>query len=575
MKRYLLPLLTLAAFFSAVVPSLPSEKLMTWSQGRSMVVSQRGIVASEQALASEAGAAVLAEGGSAADAAVATSAVMGVMQPMMNGMGGDLSAIGWDAKTGKVSGLNASGWAPERLTLSYLQSKGLQRIPETGILSVSVPGCVMGWWELHRRFGKLPWKDLFTPAIYYASHGFPVGQWDSMYWPAYADVLRADAEAARIYLPGGHAPELGQVFRNPQYARALELIANEGERVFYDGSITQAIVKTSGELGGVIKAEDLRDYKAEWVEPIETDYHGWKVFEIPPNSQSVATLEMLNIMAQFPLATYGAESAQRFHVEMQAQQLAYADLRRYVGDPRFVKVPVAGMLSTDYAKERSRLIDLDQANCSFQPGTPTGTDPKLSAATPHPDTDTSYLTAVDRDGNIVSLIQSLAGAFGSGVAVREYGIILQNRATGFTLIPGSPDVLASHKRPFHTIIPAFMQKGDLHIGFGIMRGGNQPMAQAQFVSDIVDYGMNLQQALEAPRFNRLGRGTCGYLIESRVPKSTLVGLSQLGYDLRLVGPYAEYVGGGQAVLHDSATGVNYGASDPRKDGEAIPEPSSQ
>jgi gamma-glutamyltranspeptidase / glutathione hydrolase len=540
-----------------------------------MVVSQRGIVASEQPLASQAGATILAEGGSAADAAIATSAVMGVMQPMMNGMGGDLFAIEWNAKTGKVSGLNASGWAPERLTLSYLRSKGQRHIPETGILSVSVPGCVMGWWELHQRFGKLPWKDLFKPAIYYASHGFPVPQWDSMYWPAYAKVLSADAEAVRIYLPGGHAPKLGQIFRNPEYARALELVASEGERAFYDGSIAQAIVKTSGELGGVIQPEDLSDYRAEWVEPIETDYHGWNVFEIPPNSQGVATLEMLNIMAQFPLASYGAESAQRFHVEMQAQQLAYADRDRYVGDPRFVKVPVAGMLSKDYAEERSKLIHLDQANCAFQPGTPPGTDPKLSAATPHLGTDTSYLTAVDRDGNIVSLIQSLAGAFGSGVAVRGYGIILQNRATGFTLRPGSPDVLAPHKRPFHTIIPAFMEKGDVHIGFGIMRGGNQPLAQAQFVSDIVDYKMNIQQALEAPRFNHFGRGGCGYLIESRVPKATLIGLSQLGYNLRVVGPYAEYVGGGQAVLHDSATSVNYGASDPRKDGEAIPEPSSQ
>jgi gamma-glutamyltranspeptidase / glutathione hydrolase len=277
-----------------------------------MVVSQRGIVASEQALASEAGATVLAEGGSAADAAIGTIAVMGVMQPMMNGMGGRPLAIEWNAKTGKVSGLNASGWAPERLTLSYLQSKGLRRIPETGILSASVLGCVMGGWELHRRFGKLSWKDLFKPAIYYASHGFPVPQWDSMYWPAYADVLREDAEAARIYLPAGHAPKLGQIFRNPAYASALELVASEGEHAFYDGSIAQAIVKTSDELRGVIQPEDLSDYKAEWVELIETDYHGWRVFEIPPNSQGVATLEMLNIMGQFPLSSYGAKSVSDF-----------------------------------------------------------------------------------------------------------------------------------------------------------------------------------------------------------------------------------------------------------------------
>jgi len=575
MKRYWLLLLGLAVCAGITVPVLRSEKLMTWSQGRSMVFSQGGIAAAEQPLASEAGATIMAQGGSAADAAIAASAVMGVMQPMMNGMGGDLFAIEWNAKTGKASGLNASGWAPERLTLSFLHSRGLRHIPDTGILSVTVPGCVMGWWELHQRFGKLPWKDLFKPAIYYASHGFPIAQWNSMYWPAYAGVLRKNEEATRVYLPGGKAPVLGQVFRNPEYAKALELVASEGERAFYDGDIARAIVKTSQDLGGVISPQDLSEYKAEWVDPIETDYHGWKVFEIPPNAQGIAALEMLNIMAQFPLSTYGAESAERYHVEMQAQQLAYADLHRYVGDPRFAKVPVEGMLSMDYAKSRAKLIHLDQAACDFHAGTPPGTDPNLAFATPHPGTDTSFLTTVDSEGNIVSLIQSLAGAFGSGVAVERYGIILQNRGSGFTLRPGSPDVLAPHKRPFHTIIPAFMEHGDVHIGFGIMRGGNQPLAHAQFVSDIVDYRMNIQQALEAPRFNQFGRGGCSYLIESRVPKQTLVGLSQLGYGLRVVGPYAEWVGGGQAVLHDSATGVNYGASDPRKDGEAIPEPATR
>ncbi len=572
MRKYFFAILGLIILACVAVPRSRSEKLMKWSQGRSMVFSRLGIVAAEQPLASQAGATILAQGGSAADAAIAASAVMGVMQPMMNGMGGDLFAVEWNAKTGKVSGLNASGWAPKRLTLSYLHAKGLHNIPDTGILSVTVPGCVMGWWDLHQRFGKLPWKDLFKPAIYYASHGFPVPQWDSMYWPAYDNVLRANPEASRIYIPDGEAPKLGQVFRNPAYAKALELVADQGERAFYAGSIAAAIVKTSKDLGGVISAEDLSDYKAEWVEPIETDYRGWKVFEIPPNSQGIAALEMLNIMEQFPLSTYGAESAEKFHIQMQAQQLAYADLHRYVGDPRFVKVPVSGMLSMAYARQRARLIDLDKANCDYQPGTPPGTDPDTTEATPHPGTDTSFLTAVDRDGNIVSLIQSLAGAFGSGVAVEDYGIILQNRATGFTTRPGSPDVLAPHKRPFHTIIPAFMEHGPMHIGFGIMRGGNQPMAQAQFVSNIVDYKMNIQQALEAPRFNHMGRGGCSYLIESRVPKTTLTGLSQLGYALRVVGPYAEYVGGGQAVLHDSATGVNYGASDPRKDGEAIPQP---
>ncbi|HEX5411916.1 MAG TPA: gamma-glutamyltransferase [Terriglobia bacterium] len=575
MKRGLLILLGLAVCAGVAVPLLRSEKIMTWSQGRSMITTQLGISAAEQPLAAQAGAAILAEGGSAADAAIATNAAMGLMEPMMNGMGGDLFAIEYDAKSGKVSGLNASGWAPEQLTLSYLQSKGLKRVPGTGILSVTVPGCVMGWWELHQKFGKLPWKELFKPAIYYASHGFPIAQWNSMYWPAYADTLRKDPEAVRVFLPGGQPPKLGEIFRNPDYAKALELVANEGERGFYDGAIAQAILKTSQELGGVISAQDLSGYKAEWVDPLQIDYHGWKVFEIPPNSQGIAALMMLNIMGQFPLSTYGPESTQRYHIEMQAQQLAYLDLHRYVGDPRFAKVPVEGMLSLDYAKARAGLIDPNQAKCDFQVGTPPGADPNTPVATLHPGRDTNYLTAVDREGNIVSLIQSLAGAFGSGVAVRGYGFILQNRATGFTLQPGSPDVLAPHKRPFHTIIPAFMERGDVHIGFGIMRGGNQPLAHAQFVSDIVDYGMNIQQALEAPRFNTFGRAGCSYLIESRVPKETLTGLSVLGYDLRVAGPFAEWVGGGQAVLHNSAEGVNYGASDPRKDGEAIPQPPPQ
>ena len=575
MKRGLLILLAFAACIGIAVPLLRSERIMTWSQGRSMVTTPFGIAAAEQPLAAQAGASILAKGGSAADAAIATSAAMGLIQPMMNGMGGDLFAIEYNAKSGKVSGLNSSGWAPERLTLSYLQSKGLNRIPSTGILSVTVPGCVMGWWELHQKFGKLPWKDLFQPAIYYANHGFAIAQWNSMYWPAYADTLRKDPEALRVFLPGGQPLKLGEIFRNPDYAKALELVANEGERAFYEGGIAQAIVKTSQELGGVISAQDLSEYKAEWVDPLQIDYRGWKVFEIPPNSQGIAALMMLNIMGQFPLSTYGAESTQRFHIEMQAQQLAYADLHRYVGDPRFAKVPIEGMLSLDYAKARAGLIDPNEAKCNFQPGTPPGADANTKAGALHPGRDTSYLTVVDRDGNIVSLIQSLAGAFGSGVAVRGYGFILQNRATGFTLRPGSPDVLAPHKRPFHTIIPAFMERGDVHIGFGIMRGSNQPLAHAQFVSDIVDYGMNIQQALEAPRFNQFGRGGCSYIIENRVPKETLTGLSVLGYDLRVVGPFAEWVGGGQAVLHNSAEGVNYGASDPRKDGEAIPQPPPQ
>ncbi len=537
-----------------------------------MVVSQDGIVATEQPLASEAGAVMLARGGSAADAAIAANAVMGLIEPMMNGVGGDLFAIEWDAKTGHLTGLNASGWAPEKLTPAFLNSKGFTTMPSHGIYSVTVPGCVEGWWKLHQKFGRLPWAELFQPAIYYAIHGFPLAEWDSAYWKAYGGVLTHNREASRVYFPGGKTPGLGEVFRNPDYAKALELIAQQGENAFYRGAIARAILKTSNDLGGVMTAADLSRYQAQWVQPISTTYRGWTVYELPPNGQGMAALEMLNIMERFPLGSYGPLSPERFHVEMEAQRLAYADLFRYLGDPRFVKVPVDGLISKSYAASRARLVDLEHAHCNPAPGTPPGTSASKGGAPPKPGPDTNYLTAVDHDGNIVSLIQSLSGAFGSGIAIEGYGTILQNRGAGFVLDPKSPDVLAPHKRPFHTIIPAFMQKGNLHIGFGIMGGLNQPQAHAQFVSDIVDYGMNIQAALEFPRFTKMDHRGCDFVIEDRVPKTTLDALTGMGHVLAVKGAYDNMVGGGQAVEHDSSNRVNYGASDPRKDGEAIPQP---
>lgn len=549
-----------------------SAKLFDRTQARSMVISRQGIVATEQPLASEAGALILARGGSAADAAIAANAVMGVMEPMMNGMGGDLFAIEWNAKTGKLAGLNASGWAPKKLTVAFLQGKGDKRMPSHGIDSVTVPGCVEGWWKLHQKFGRLPWAELFGPAIYYASHGFPVAEWDSRYWKEAAPVL--EAEARRVFLPGGKAPEVGEVFRNPEYAKALSLLARAGESAFYRGAIAQAIVKTSAELGGVIAPADLSQFQAEWVEPISTTYRGWTVYELPPNGQGMAALEMLNIMERFPLPQDGSLSAKRFHVEMEAQRLAYADLFHYLGDPRFVNVPVQGLISKAYAKEQAQRIDLKHAHCNPAPGMPQGASLKRGNAPAKPGPDTNYLTVVDRDGNIVSLIQSLSGAFGSGIAVDGYGFLLQNRGAGFVLDAQSPDALKPHKRPFHTIIPAFMEKGDLHIGFGIMGGLNQPQAHAQFVSDIVDYGMDIQAALEFPRFTKLDHNGCDFIMENRVPQATRDQLLRMGHVLNVKGAFDTWVGGGQAVMHDSSTGVNYGASDPRKDGEAVPEPGS-
>ena len=550
-----------------------TSNLLDRSQMRSLVMTQRGIVAASQTLAAQAGAQILARGGSAADAAIAANAVMGVVEPMNSGVGGDLFALEWDAKTGKLTGLNASGWAPQGMTIDFLRKKGYSKMPGSGIDSVTVPGCVEGWWKLHQRFGRLPWAELFQPAIYYALHGFPVTEWVSAYWQAWANRLTENPEARRVFLPGGRPPKTGEIFRNPEYARALELIAAKGEDAFYRGEIARAIIATSKGLGGIMTASDLDTFQAEWVEPISTTYRGWQIYELPPNGQGMAALEMLNIMQQFPLSQYPAFSAEALHIKMEAQKLAYADLFHYLGDPRFVKVPVAGLLSKTYASERARLINLHHANCDVQPGVPPGAGPSSQASSHlNPGADTIYLAAVDREGNIVSLIQSLSASFGSGVAVQGFGILLQNRGAGFLLEPGKPDSLAPHKRPFHTIIPAFMQRGNLHVGFGIMGGLNQPQAHAQFVSDIVDYGMNIQAALEAPRFTKLDRGGCDFMIEDRVTPAAREELIRLGHVLEVRGNLSTWMGGGQAVMHDSVSGVNSGASDPRKDGEAIPEP---
>ena len=531
------------------------------SQARSMTMTRLGIVATSQTLASQAGAQILARGGSAADAAIAANAVLGVVEPMMDGMGGDLFAIYQEGKTGKLYGLNASGWAPQRLTVELLRQKGYSEMPGDGIYSVTVPGCVRGWEALHKKFGRLPWATLFEAAIEYAKNGFPVTEVIDGNWRAAKEKLAADPNARAAFMPKGEPPWPGDVFRNAGYARALELVASQGPDAFYRGPIAEALLKTSDHLGGVMSAEDLADFKPEWVDPISINYHDWTVYEMPPNSQGMAALEMLNLMEKFPLAEYGFLSAQTFHIEMEAQKLAYADLYRYDADPHFAKVPVAGILSKSYAANRAAGIDPKLARCNVMPG-----DPMKFGS------DTIYMSAVDKDGDIVSLIQSQFAEFGSGIGVEGFGFTLQNRGALFRLDPGHPDVLAPHKRPFHTIIPAFMQKGDQHIGFGIMGGSNQAQAHAQFVSDIVDHGMNIQSALEAPRFTKLNWGGCDVMIEGRVSDQILQQLTQMGHMLEVRGDFSSVMGGGQAVMHDSATGVNYGASDPRKDGSAVPEP---
>ena len=531
------------------------------SQARSMTISDRGIVATSQTLASQAGAMVLARGGSAIDAAIAANATLGVVEPERGGIGGDLFVIYWEAKAGKLTGINASGWAPTGLTPEWLRQQGYKTMPEDGIHAVTVPGCVDGWSKLHARFGKLPWKDLFAPAIYYASHGFPVTEIIHETWHGELAKLQKDPGARRVYLTNGETPKLGEMVRNPELGAAYQLIATQGPEAFYKGAIARAILKTSQRLGGRMTAADLAEFSSEWVTPVSTEYHGWKVYELPPNSQGVGALEMLNILAQFPLAQWPSRGVRELHTQIEAQKLAFADLHRFIADPRVSPVPVAGLISPDYARDRAKLIAPGKARCEETPG-----NPQSFAG------NTLYLSVVDRDGNIASLIQSVYQHFGSGVVVDDYGFALQNRGALFELDPGHPNVLAPRKRPYQTIIPAFMEKGDVHIGFGIMGGMNQTPAHAQFVSNVVDHGMDIQMALEAPRFTKLKFGGCDVLIEARVPKDVRDALTAMGHEIKVVGDFSNQMGGGQAVIHNSATKVNYGASDPRKDGSAIPEP---
>lgn len=553
--RKLLNLATLACLF------LPALHAQGRSYGRSIVISQQGIVATSQVLASQAGAQILAKGGTAVDAAIAANAVLGVTEPMMTGMGGDLFVIYRDAKSGTLTGLNSSGAAPKALSPAFLAGKDIKRMPGDGIHSVTVPGAVRGWYLMHQRFGKLPWKDLFQPAVAFAEKGHPVHEGVREIWAAQNIVrgLKANDESSRVFLPGGKPPETGQLFRNPDMGRAFRLIAEKGPDAFYKGEIAAAILKTSQHLGGTMSAEDLAAFSPEWVTPISIDYRGWRVFELPPNGQGVAALEMLKIMGTRPPAAAGPFSPAEWHERIEAMKLAYSDVHRYVADPKSYDAPIAGLLADDYARKRAALINPDRANCAVEAGEPVGSN-------------TTYLTVVDKDGNIASWIQSVFGYFGSRVTVEGMGFELQNRGAGFTLDPKHPNVLAGGKRPFHTIIPAYMEKGDQHIGFGIMGGSVQPLAHAQFVSNYVDFGMNLQEAMEAPRFAKNNADGCDVAIEFRVSASTLQQLSERGHVIRIQREYVEAMGRGQAILHDSKTNTNYAASDPRADGAAIPEP---
>lgn len=552
--------------FVPVLMSILSLALPGWGadrvQGRSQVITRHGIVAAEHPLAAQAGAQVLAAGGHAVDAAIAANAVMGVVAPMTCGMGGDLFALVYEADTATLQGINSSGWAPAGMTREFLIGRGLPDMPQRGIHSVTIPGCVAGWDALQRQFGQKDLGFLLAPAIRLAEEGFPVSEIVAGYWAAGASLMQGDPVAARTFLPSGAAPVTGELFRNPDLAWSLRQVAERGRRAFYAGAIAERLLACSATHDGVWTAADLSEFQPEWVQPISTTYRGWTVYEIPPQGQGIAALVMLNLMEPFPLSEWGFGSVDTLHTMIEAKKLAYADLRGYIGDLRFGPVPVAGLLAKDYARERARLIDPEHAAPEAAPG-----QPSLSGGT-----DTTYLCAVDAQGNMVSFIQSNYAGFGSGLVAEGTGFGLQNRGGLFTLEAGHPNVLAGRKRPLHTIIPGFMERGDVKIAFGIMGGWNQAQAHAQFVANIVDFELNLQAALEAPRFTKMSFDGTDVELERRIPESVRQALGRRGHDVRLGKSFSQNVGGGQAVMRDFAWGINYGASDPRKDGAAIPEP---
>jgi len=551
------------AIGGATAPESAGDSRQALVSGRSKIATKYGIVAASQPLAARAGVQVLERGGNAVDAAIAANAVMGLVEPHNNGIGGDLFVIYYDAKAGKLHGLNAGGWAPSGLTPELLRSKGIYRVPGNGIYSVTVPGAVAGWEALRSRFGKLPLADLLAPAIFYAEDGFPVTDVISEAWAGQVNKLAADANAAKTYLMNGRAPRAGEVFKNPLLAESLRLIAARGAAGFYEGKTADAILAVSREKGGTMTAADLKEFKPEWVDPISTTYRGWTVYELPPNTQGIAALMMLNLMERYPIAEYGFHSSKALHVMIEAKKLAYADMLRYVADPQFSKVPVLPMLSKAYATRRARLINQTKAACTVEPST-------LDGLTTSTGADTIYLSVVDKDGNIVSLIQSLYSSFGSGVVPPNTGFMLHNRGALFTLEEGHPNVLAPRKRPLHTIIPAFMENGDVKIGFGIMGGFNQAQAHAQFVAGIVDFGLDVQQALEAGRFTKGTFTGCDVEVETLVPESARRELTALGHRVDAVPPRSSVFGYGQAVM-SNGQGVHFAGSEPRHDGEAIPE----
>ena len=529
---------------------------------RSEVIATHGMACTSQPLATQVALDILKAGGNAIDAAIAANAVLGLVEPTGNGIGGDLFAIVWDAETQQLYGLNGSGRSPRSLTLDYFKENGYESIPANGPLPVSVPGCVDGWFELNGRFGNMEMEKILQPAIDYAREGFPVTELIAYYWAGGAKALSRFPNVAEVYMPGGHAPEKGEVFKNPYLAGTLEKIAKGGRDAFYKGEIARNISAFMAEQGGFLSYDDLATHSSEWVEPVSSNYRGYDVWELPPNGQGIAALQILNIMEGYDVSSMGFGSTDYIHHFVEAKKLAFEDRAKYYADPAFNDLPVEELISKNYANERRALINPKRASRTLDAG-------ELEQG------NTIYLTVADEKGNMVSLIQSNYRGLGSGMCPPGLGFILQDRGELFTLEEGHSNVYEPGKRPFHTIIPAFITKEGLPwMSFGVMGGSMQPQGHAQIVINMIDFGMNLQEAGDAPRIRHGGSSqptgqkmSDGGIInlESGISLENIRELVKRGHSVQYsVGGY----GGYQAILWDEEKGVYFGASESRKDGQA-------
>lgn len=556
--------LQIAIIFSVLVSAVFGQDRITGHNfaSRSEVIAQNGMAATSHPLATQAALDILKKGGSAVDAAITANAMLGLMEPTGCGIGGDLFAIIWDAESQKLYGLNASGRSPKSLTREYFLEQGYEFVPSFGALPVSVPGTVDGWFEMHTKFGKLDMQAILQPAIDYGRNGFPVTELIAYYLDRSVSRIGHYPNFKETYMPDGRMPAKGEIFRNPYLANTYETIAREGRDAFYKGDIARIIDTYIKENGGFLSYEDMAAHTSTWIDPVSANYRGYDVWQLPPNGQGIAVLQILNILEGYDIGSMDLFSPEYIHLFVEAKKLAYEDRAWYYADMDFSPVPVEKLISKEYADERRELINPDRAARRYEPGIPEGPN-------------TIYLTVADKDGNMVSLIQSNYRGMGSGMTPPGLGFVIQNRGEGFTLKPDRFNTYEPGKRPFHTIIPGFITKdGEPFMSFGVMGGDMQPQGHAQIVVNMIDFGMNLQEAGDAPRIYHTGSSeptgqemTDGgvVMLESGFPYETIRELIHKGHRMQwTVGPF----GGYQAIMWDNINKVYYGASESRKDGQA-------